>query len=84
MFKRGHIQEFLFGERGGGGGGRKCSEKGLLNIFVANYFLQRRPCVSQSVNAGRRWRGKYCFGSIGEQIIGRYPKTITFFNIPGN
>ena len=33
-------------------------QKGLLNFFVANYFSQRRPPVSQSVNAGRRLRGK--------------------------
>ena len=34
--------------------------------------------TSSSVSAGRRSRGKYCFASRGE-----YPKTITFFNIPG-
>ena len=33
---------------------------------------QRRPRVSQSVTAGRHWRGKYCFASGGEQIIGGY------------
>ena len=44
---------------------------------------QRQPRVSQSVIAGRRWRGKYCFASRGEQIIGGYPKTITFLNILG-
>ena len=32
---------------------------------------------------GRCWRRKYCFASRGEQIIGGYPKTITFLNIPG-
>ena len=32
---------------------------------------------------GRRWRGKYCFASRGEQIIAGYPKTIIFLNIPG-
>ena len=41
-------------------------QKGLLNFFVANYFSQRRPPVSQSVNAGRRLRGKYCFASRGK------------------
>ena len=39
--------------------------------------------TASSVNAGRCWRGKYCFASSGEQIGGEYPKTITFFNIPG-
>ena len=58
-------------------------QKGLFDFFVENYFSQRRPYVSQSVNAGRRWRGKYCFASRGKQIIGGCPKTITFFNIPG-
>ena len=38
-------------------------QKGLLNFFVANYFSQRRPRVSQPVNAGRHWRRKYCFAS---------------------
>ena len=36
-------------------------QKGMLNFFVANHFSQRRRRVSQSLNAGRRWRGKYCF-----------------------
>ena len=35
-------------------------QKGLLNFFLANYFSQRWPHVSQSLNAGRQWRGKYC------------------------
>ena len=39
--------------------------------------------TASSVNAGHRWRGKYCFASRGERIVGEYPKTITFFNIPG-
>ena len=54
-------------ERGGGGG---LVLKGLLNFFVANYFSHRRPRVSQSVNAGRHWRCKYCFASRSAQIIG--------------
>ena len=41
-----------------------------VELFVANYFSRRQPRVSQSVNAGRRWRGKYCFASGGEQITG--------------
>ena len=41
-----------------------------VELFVANYFSRRQPRVSQSVNAGRRWRGKYCFASGGEQIRG--------------
>ena len=68
---------------GWGGGVQTLVQKGLLNFFVANYFSQRRPRVSRSVNADRRWRGKYCFASRGEQIIGGYPKTISFLNIPG-
>ena len=47
---------------------------------------QRRPRISQSVNAGRRWSGKYWFASRGEQIgtdHRRVPNTITFLNIPG-
>ena len=74
------------GGGGGGGGGEGAQtlvQKEQLNFFVENYFSQRRPRVSQSVNAGRRWRGKYCFASKGEQIIGGYPKTINFLNIPG-
>ena len=34
-------------------------QKGLLNFFLANYFSQRWTHVSQSLNAGRQWRGKY-------------------------
>ena len=34
------------------------------------------------MNAGRSWRGKYCFANRGEQIVGGSPKTITFLNIP--
>ena len=54
-------------------------------FFVANYnhFSQRRPLVSQSVNASHRWRGKYCFASRRKHIIEGYPKTITFLNNPG-
>ena len=53
-------------------------------VIVDQLKKQRRPRVSQSVNAGRQWRGKYCFESRGEQIIGGYQKTITFLNILGN
>ena len=73
-------QEFLMG---GGGGVQTLVQKGLLNFFVANYFSRRRPRVSQSVNSVRRWRGKYCFASGGEQIIGGYPEPMIFLNIPG-
>ena len=71
---RPRIQEFLIGS------GQSLVQKGLLNFFVANYFPQRRPHVSQSVNAGRHWHSSYRFASRGKQIIGRYPKTITFLN----
>ena len=30
------------------------------------------------MKASRCWRGKYCFASGGEQIIGGYPKTMEF------
>ena len=52
-------------------------------IIVDQLRKQRRPRFSQSVNAGHHWRGKYCFASRGEQIIGGYRKIITFLNIPG-
>ena len=58
-------------------------QKRLLNFFVAYYLSQNRPRVSQSVRAGRRWRGKYCLASRGKQIIGGYRKTITVLRIPG-
>ena len=41
--------------------------KGCINVDQLG--KQRRPRVSQSVNGGRRWRGKYCFASRGEQSI---------------
>ena len=50
------------------------NRKGCINVDQLG--KQRRPCVSQSVNAGRRWRGKYCFASRGEQIIGGYQKQL--------
>ena len=54
----------------GGGGPIFNSERTVELFFVANYLSQRRRRVS--LNAGRRWRGKYCFASRGEQIIGGY------------
>ena len=68
---------------GRGGGVQTLVQKGLLKFFVANYFSQRRARASQSANAGRRLRGKYCLASRGEQIIGGYPKQLHFLNIPG-
>ena len=68
---------------GGGGRVQALVQKGLLNFFVANCFSWRQPHVSQSVITGRHWCGKYCFASRGEEIIGWYPKTITFSNNPG-
>ena len=41
-----------------------------------------RPRVSQSGNRGRRWRGKYCFTSRDEQIIGY--QTNNIFEYPWN
>ena len=57
---------------------RKCTKK--RDARAALLFCQSRPTAvvpfsltSPSsllkVNAGRRWRGKYCFASRGEQII---------------
>ena len=66
----------VYHREGGGGGGlgiffwwwsQTLVQTGLLDFFVANYFSQRRPRVSQSVNANRQLST---------------PKTI-FFNIPG-
>ena len=55
----------------------------VVATIVDQLRKQRRPRVFQSVNAGRRWRGKYGFARGGEQIIRGYPITITFLNIPG-
>ena len=55
----------------------------VVAIIVDQLRKQRQPLVSQSVNAGRHWRGKYCFARRGEQITGGYSKTITLLNIPG-
>ena len=55
----------------------------VVALIVDQLRKRRRSLVSQSVNAGYRWRGKYCFVRRGEQIIGEYSKTITFLNIPG-
>ena len=55
----------------------------VVAVIVDQLRKQRQPLVSQSVNAGCHWCGKYCFARRGEQIIGGYSKTITFLNIPG-
>ena len=71
----GWIQEFLIG-------GPNFGPERTVSLFCDQLRKQRRLRVSQSVSAGRRWCGKYCFASRDEQIIGGYPKTITFLNIP--
>ena len=57
--------QFRGGSRNFSPGGSKLwfGKLGLLNVLVANHFSKRRPRVSKSVNAGRRWRGKYCFAN---------------------
>ena len=47
-------------------------------IIVNQLRKQRRPLVSQSVNAGHRWGGKYYFASRGEQIRGGTHKQLHF------
>ena len=39
----------------GGGGAPNFGSESAVELFVVNYFSQRRPRVFQSVNAGRRW-----------------------------
>ena len=48
-------------------------------IIVDQLGKHSRPRVSQSVNAGHRWRRKYCFKSRGEQIIGGYQNQLHFW-----
>ena len=76
---QGRIQEFLIG---GGGGVQTLVQKGSLNFFVAN-SSHRDGHDGQSVNGSRYWRGKYSFACRGEHMVRGYPKTMTFFNIPG-
>jgi len=45
-------------------------------IIIDQLRKQRRPRVSQSVNAGHRWGGKYYFASRGEQIRGGTQKQL--------
>ena len=66
-----------------GGGGANFGSGRTVEFFCDQLRKQRRPRVSLFVNASLRWCGKYCFASRGEQIIGGFPKTITFLNIPG-
>ena len=47
-------------------------------VIVDQLRKQRRPRVSQSVNAGHRWGGKYYFASRGEQIRGGTQKQLHF------
>ena len=67
-----------------GGGGANFGSGRTVEFFCDQLRKQRRPRVSLFVNASLHWCGKYCFASRGEQIIGGFPKTITFLNIPGN
>ena len=66
-----------------GGWGPNFGSGRTVEFFCDLLRKQRRPRVSLFVNPSLRWCGKYCFASRGEQIIGRFPKTITFLNIPG-
>ena len=63
---QGQIQEFLIE------GVQTLVQKGLLNFFGT--LLLRDDHLFLNL-----WLGKYCFVIRGEQIIGGYPKTITFF-----
>ena len=56
----------------GGGGSPKFGSEGTVGLFCDQLRKQRRPLLSQRVNAGRRWCGEYCFANRGEQIIGGY------------
>ena len=62
------IQEYLIWR----GGGPNFGSEGTVELFCDQLRKQRRPLVSQRVNAGRRWCGEYCFANRGEQIIGGY------------
>jgi len=43
-----------------------------VELFCGKLLPTGTTTFSQSVNADRHWRGKYCFASGGEQIIGGY------------
>ena len=79
------------------GGPNFGSERTYWTFFVANYFSPTSPPTSRwegredyvfsSVNAGRRWRGKYCFASRGEQRRtdhSKVPKSNHIFEYPWN
>ena len=56
----------------------KCGSERTVELFCGKLR------VAQSVNARRRWRGKYCFASRGEHIIEGYPKKKYIFEYPWN
>ena len=74
---RGTTRNFLLGRS------KTLVQKGLLNFFCGKLVLTELTTCSSISDAGRGWCGKFYFVIRGEQIIGGYPKTITFFNILG-
>ena len=73
----GRTWNFLFG------GIQTLVQKGLLNFFCGNLLLTGTTTCFLICDHPSPLGGKYCFASRGKQIIGGYPKTITFFDIPG-
>ena len=63
---------------GGGGGGGAGGCPNFRQERTIEFFCGK--LISTSNNP---WQGKYCFANRGERLIGGYPKTITFLNIPG-
>ena len=72
------FRNFLLGE----GGFQTVVKKGLLNFFWGKFLLPHTPSTSRGCTLyfldllppGRRWRGKFCFASRGEQIIEKVPQ----------
>ena len=64
---QGQIQEFLIE------GVRNFGAEGTVELFCGKLLLRDDHLFLNL------WHGKYCFVIRGEQIIGGYPKTITFF-----
>ena len=67
----------------GSGGGPNFGSERAVELFVANYFTPHPPHQSR-LHVIIPWPpAMYCVASRGKQIIGGYPKAITFLIIPG-
>ena len=88
---RGKPRNFSLGEGGPNCGSERTVEQ-LLNFFWGKLLLPHTPSTSRGCTLYfldplppfRRWRGKFCFASRGEQIIEKVPQNNYIVEYPWN